>query len=412
MTDLLVRDAHLVTDDQSGSATASILIEGGRISQVGAVADRVLQDVAVLDAHGAWVLPGLSDIHCHLCYDFPRRFRNVTDPAIGVVSIGNAAAKLAAGVTLVRDLGAMAQRNVALADAVKDGRVEGPMMVTSGDMISAVGGHMHHYSRQVSSIEDMRRAVNDQIDAGAEWIKLMVSGGLAVSGERWEDLQLSGAHTRAAVEEAHSRGIRVAAHAHPKEAILSAIASGCDTIEHATCIDEEVIDALLTNDVAIVPTLAVYDRIATGANGIDLILQKAAQDVWALKVPALQAAYAAGVRIGIGTDSGGSFPAGDISMEVSLLVKHVGVPVSSALTMASLGNAEILGMAQARGSIDVGKVGDLVLVDADPRADVSALARVSAVVQAGALAGARAGNVSSDPLKKYKGNIECSDRHV
>lgn len=387
MTALLIRDVHLVMPGNTSPGQTSVLIDSGIITDIGPASSIVVEG-AVLDGGGAWALAGMSDVHCHLCYDYPSRFRDPKDPIIGAVSIANAAAKLAAGVTAVRDVGAMAHRNVALAHAIAADKVLGPTVLAAGDIISAVGGHMHHYAREVSGPTEMRVAVKEQLDAGAQCIKLMVSGGIAVSGERWDDVQLTDEEIRAAVDQAHEFGVPVAAHAHPKEAILSAIRNGCDTVEHATFLDEEVIDGLLNSDVAIIPTLSVYDRLARCNDRHSSERQQAAQEVWTTKIPRLRAAYAAGVRIGIGTDSGSSFPAGDIYTEVRLLVEEIGVPLREALTMVTLGNAVILGREKTHGSLEIGKAGDLVILEADPITDLSALSRVKAVVKAGEVVGA------------------------
>ena len=386
---LLIRHARPLIKEGFG-VPSSVVVKNGHIGQIGDGDLKSLDDLPVLDAREGWLLPAPSDLHCHLCYDYPRRYRHKDDPLINVVSTGNAAAKLAAGVTLVRDLGGISQRNIGLARQIDKGALLGPEMLTAGDIIAAPGGHMSHYARQVRGQAEMRQAVRDQVLAGAEWVKLMVSGGVAAAGERWDYVQLSQADVTAAVDEAHALGAHVAAHAHPKSAILQAIASGCDTIEHATFVDQEVIDALLKSNTTIVPTLSVYDRIRKGGDAIDQGLAATVQVLWEAKLPALRGAFEAGVRIGVGTDSGGSFPANDIATEMRLMEAELGISAMQVIRMATYGNGLVLGRPSISGYVESGAVADLIIVDSDPLGDLSALSRVTAVIKSGNVVGAPA----------------------
>jgi imidazolonepropionase-like amidohydrolase len=386
VADLLIRNVRLRA---TGDEAQTLSIRAGKIASIAPTSAAAVHGPAtgnVLEGDGRWLLAGLIDAHCHLCYDYPRRIRDPRDTVIGAVAAGNAAAKLACGVTTVRDLGAMAQRNLSLVRDIDEGRVIGPRVSAAGDIISAVDGHMGHYSRQVAGVDDIRAAVREQARAGAEWIKLMVSGGVATTDERWDDVQLSEAEVAAAVDEAHTHGLPVAAHAHPSRAITVAARAGCDTIEHATELDEQAIDALAENECSIVPTMSVYARIIADPTTPGVIRDQT-REIWERKIPLLRRAHEAGIRIGIGTDSGGSFPASDICTELRLLSDEIGLTNTEVIGAATSGNAAILGKAESLGKVEVGYEGDFILVGADPYTDLSALARVEVVVRAGKVVG-------------------------
>lgn len=301
---------------------------------------------------------------------------------VPTVAAANARAKLASGVTTVRDLGGIDRRNIEVGRAIESGDLPGPRVVPAGDFISAPGGHCHYWAREARGALAVRDAVGEQLDAGAQVIKLMASGGVAVPGERPTEAELTAEEIGAAVSESHARGVRVAAHAHPAAAIGMAVAAGCDTIEHGTWLDPHLIAQMVERRTALVPTLSVYDRMARNVDGIDAGLSATARAIWERKTPLLQEAWAAGVRIGVGTDAGSYFPSNDIATELELLVE-IGLSPSQALEAATAGNADILGLGTEIGVVEPERVADLLLVDGEPLRDVGDVRRLWRVVVRG-----------------------------
>jgi imidazolonepropionase-like amidohydrolase len=224
--------------------------------------------------------------------------------------------------------------------------------------------------------------VREQIKAGADLIKLMLSGGAANVGERPDRMQLKEDEIRAALVEATEAGRRVAAHALPSRAIQIAADAGVSSIEHGAFLDEPAIDAMVRNGTFLVPTEAVYERIANNVDGWSEDKAVAAQAIVAVKLPALKHAIEAGVKIGIGTDSGRHFPSNDIASEL-IAVSSAGMDTESVLLAATRGNAELLGLSEEIGTIEVGKRADLVVLQGDPRQDLEHLRAVRLVIRQG-----------------------------
>jgi imidazolonepropionase-like amidohydrolase len=192
-------------------------------------------------------------------------------------------------------------------------------------------------------------------------------------------MQLQPDEIQAAVLEAREAGRRVAAHAHPARAIRVAAEAGVVSIEHGALLDDEAIEALVRCGTYLVPTQAVYQRIADNVDGWPAGKAEVAQGIMAEKVPTLRRAIQAGVKIGVGTDSGRHFPAGAIADEV-LALAGAGLSPEQALLAATRGNAELLGLQDEVGTVEVGKRADLVLLGGDPLADLGHLKDVRLVV--------------------------------
>lgn len=335
----------------------------------------------VVDARGRFLMAGLIDAHSHLALpDVPERPE--PHPDTPFLAARAARAKLSAGVTTVRDVGGNNHVDLALKRAIDRGDVIGPRMLVAGKPIAATGGHIWYWAREADGPDEVRRAVREQIKAGADLIKLMLSGGAANVGERPDRMQLKEDEIRVAVAEATEAGRRVAAHALPSRAIQIAADAGIASIEHGAFLDEPAIEALVRNGTYLVPTQAVYQRIADNVDGWSEDKARAAQAIVERKMPALRKAIEAGVKIGIGTDSGRHFPSNEIASELAVL-GQVGLAPEAALLAATRGNAELLGIENEIGTIEVGKRADLVLLHADPRADIGQVRNVELIVRDG-----------------------------
>lgn len=345
----------------------TVLIERGRIASVGPDGS-VPRDATVLDADGLFLMAGFIDAHTHLALpDVPER--REPHPSTPFLAARAAREKLASGVTTVRDVAGNNHVDLALRAAIRRGDVHGPTMLAAGKAISATGGHIHYWAREADGPDAVRQAVREQIKAGADLIKLMLSGGSANVGEQPERMQLQPDEIRVAVLEAREAGRRVAAHAHPSHAICTAAEAGVASIEHGAMLDDAAIEALLRHDVVLVPTQAVYQRIADNVDGWPAEKAELAQGIMARKVPALRRAIEAGVKIGVGTDSGRHFPSGEITSEM-LALEAAGMPREQVLRAVTRGNADLLGLADA-GTVEPGRLADLVLLGRSPLEDLA-----------------------------------------
>jgi imidazolonepropionase-like amidohydrolase len=361
---------------------ASVLLAEGRIVDIGhEVAHQ--PDAQVVDLRGRFVMPGFIDAHTHLALWAPHLQRDPA-PATGFWAIRAAREMLASGVTTVRDLGGVNAVDIALRDAIAQGLVPGPRMLVSGKYIVPTGGHVHWWGRVADGVEEVRKAVREQIHAGVDVIKLMATGGAGSAGENPQRMHMRPEEIEAAVHEADEAGKPVAVHAHPARAIQACAEAGVTSVEHAMGLDAETIEVVLKHDMWVVPTQAAYKRMAENIDNLPESIVSIARGVYEAKVPTAQEAIKAGVRIGVGTDCSRHYPhTGYVGEMVALA--EAGMSNEDVLLAATNGNAELLGLSDDIGTVEVGKRGDLVVLNADPLEDLNAAWDVHHVVQGGVL---------------------------
>jgi imidazolonepropionase-like amidohydrolase len=373
-------------DPRSG---ATVVLEGDRIIAVGT--GRPPAGSRVLDLGGRTLIPGLFNCHVHLQLDAgPTPLVALEDESPDVTRVRareRAARMLRAGVTTVRDCGARDWQVIELRRSVDEGIVSGPRILACGRALCLAGGHAQVVGEPVKVVDDVPGAVRRQIEAGADFIKAMATGGFGKAGERLDHSELDLEQLAAAADAAHAAGRRLTVHAYGTRGIRDAIAAGADSVEHATFLDDEVLRLLKERGIFIVPTLTNTYRVATeGAKGgvPPYIIASAAAALPAMLANAGRA-WRAGARMALGTDAGSWInPHDDIATELRLRVQ-VGVPPLAALTMATRWSAECLGIADRVGTLEPGKLADVVVLDGDPLTDLSALERVQAVFKGGEL---------------------------
>jgi len=339
------------------------------------------------DLAGRYIVPGLIDMHCHLTNSAGTVEATLAQsiPERSMRAARNAAVTLASGVTTCRDPGGVGHVDIALRDAIAQGLVEGPTLRIAGRAIAMTGGHGWFLGVEGDGPEEIRKLARTQIKAGADWIKLMASGGFADPHEDPQAVQLDRDEMAAGVGEAHKAGRKAAAHAHPAQAMRNAILAGVDTVEHASFPDGECIDLLLERRVAICPTFTIYHHMKE--RGPEFGLPAAVGDVtrrlWDRKVECFRRCLEAGVRVVAGTDSGSpGGHHGDLATELELLVRF-GMTPYEALRAATHEAATVLGMEAEVGSLAAGKRADLVVLEGDPLRDPGALRRPLAVMKDG-----------------------------
>jgi imidazolonepropionase-like amidohydrolase len=369
-----------------------VVIEGDRIGSVGlADATTVPTGAEVIDVAGKTVMPGLINCHAHLCLDgspdpvAALKQRSFTESVL--IAAKHAAATLRAGVTTVRDLGGWEGIDLGLKKAINDGLIPGPRMLVSGKLLCMTGGTAHLIGREVDGPDEARKGAREQLKAGVDVIKVMATGGVMTPGTDPGSVQLTFEELRAAVEEAKKAGKLTAAHAYGATGIKNAIRAGSDSIEHGFFLDAEAIDMMLERGTVLVPTFApLYEIIERGPEfSIPAPVIGKAQRASDAHLDSFRRAREAGVRIAAGNDGGTPFnPADNLAGELQRMVAAGMTPVE-ALAAAHSTAAELLRMSEQIGTVEPGKLADLVVLDADPQADISAVRQVHMVIKAGQL---------------------------
>ena len=381
----------------------TIVIDGGRIVAIESgyrapsVGDRVV------DLKNSTLMPGLMDMHVHITSEYSRtseldRFKK-DGPDIALDGAMFAERTLQAGFTTVRDLGDGFRASLALRNAINAGKLAGPRIFAAGKSIATTGGHAdptngwadHLGGANVGPLdgvvngeEQAAQAVRQRYKEGSDLIKITATGGVLSVAKNGLNPQFTEEEIRSVVQTARDYGFKVAAHAHGAEGMKRAVRAGVDTIEHGTFMDDETIKLMKERGTYYVPTITagawVFDRSKEEGFFPALVRPKAA-----MIGPQIQGtfakAYKAGVKILFGTDTGVSAH-GQNAREFVLMVES-GMPAMEAIKSATSVSAKYLEIDDRLGSVEVGKVADLVAVPGDPIKDISAMQRVHFVMKDG-----------------------------
>jgi imidazolonepropionase-like amidohydrolase len=371
----------------------AVHVEGGRIVEVRAGREREQPTPGAepIELGDATLMPGLIDLHTHLTAWANRWPRPTFDAGTryALQAAANCRAALAAGVTTIRDAGSYEDVAVATRDAVQEGVIAGPRILATRKAVTIPGalgpdartthlGPTDGWMEEASGADGMRQAVRGQLKRGADWIKLYYERG------DWTTDELA-----AAVDAAHSAGVRVMCHANRPTAIKAAIAAGVDTVEHGIEADEEDLAAMAERGIGWVPTLfIVEDRYRAMHDAATAAAQAAYLPLLRLRDghrEAFRRGLALGVRIGAGLDAlpdEGAVPFGGLAEELCLMVE-LGMAPAAALHAATAAAAELLALSDELGAIRPGRAADLIATTGDPLADVGALRDVRFVMRAG-----------------------------
>jgi imidazolonepropionase-like amidohydrolase len=373
----------------------NLVVEGERIAALGTGQEIKIpggQGVHVIDAEGATVLPGLMDMHVHIVGEMTveERIAGLTPRAITAQMMrvmGAMEVVARSGVTTLRDAGFPHHGVFSLREAIDSGLCLGPRLFLSGRALCTTGGHGERISVQADGCDAVRRAARAEMKAGAEWIKLMATGGTATPGERTLDVQFTVAEMAAAVDEAHRRGKRVCAHCSCLAGARAVIEAGVDSVEHGIVLDEKSVGDMVDEEIWLVPSLkctAIEGKAGPGSGIPDFVRQKA-REIYKTQMRSFQRALAAGVQIAAGTDAGPDYlPLGRESLVLELaLMVELGMTPPEAIESCTRQAARLLGVEEDLGTLEVGKVADILVVDGDPLADISALNQVRHVVKEG-----------------------------
>jgi imidazolonepropionase-like amidohydrolase len=362
----------------------SVVVEKGVITAV--VEDGRAPRGNGLDLAGHTLLPGLINCHVHLCFgaeaDPVRPMREEPLALTAIKALLRARETARAGVTTVRDLGGRDYVEIAVRRAIQEELIDGPRIVAAGRPVCMTGGHGHWLGREADGPDDARKAVREQLKAGADVIKIIATGGVMTPGVEPGSPQLTLDEMRAAIEEARKAGRRTAAHAMAATGISDAIDAGITSIEHGVFLTEEIVAHMRRDGTFLVPTLNAPAAIATGglAAGIPEYMVRKSEQVVPAHVASFQLAHRAGVRIAAGADSGTPLNFhGSLLPELTLMVKYGMTPLE-VIRSATVTAADCLGLGEVTGRVAPGYAADLIAVAGDPAERVEALADLRLVM--------------------------------
>ena len=382
---LLLTNARLL--DGTGAPArerASVLVRDGRIAAIDGADPPA--DCRVLDVGGRTLMPGLVDAHAHLTAKLPAPAEGA-EPLLSGTAAHVVAAHLAEalrrGVTTIRDVGSYGSTAVEARQAMRLGAFRGPRLLTCGRIVSATspgGRFFDGMYREADGPDDIRRAVREQLRHGADFVKVMTTGARSVELEDPDPAQLTNTEVETLTDEAHRLGYRVAAHAEGLAGTQIAIEAGIDTIEHGMYLNQrpDLLERMARTGQVLVPTLSCFygvagtdERGGSAASTWSPLLVELARHNLEQADSTLAAARAAGVKIALGHDW---MPFYDSAVELERMVHH-GMPAAEALVAATATGADALGLADQLGTVEAGRIADLVVVDGDPLSDPGLLRR-------------------------------------
>jgi len=387
------------SDDVQTQVT--LIIEGNKIKAIEKGFSKPGKDDNLIDLSKKTVMPGLIDMHVHLEVEPSKdnQLRGFTQNPADIAFKSTVFAKqtLLAGFTTVRDLGGSGV-NISLRNAINQQTVIGPRILTAGKSIATTGGHAdptNGYRKNlmgdpgpnegvINGPDDARKAVRQRYKDGSDLIKITATGGVLSIAKDGSGPQFTDEELNAIIETAHDYGMHTAAHAHGTEGMKRAVLAGITTIEHGTKMTEEIMDLMIQKGTYYVPTITagrfVGDQAKVPGYYHPLVVPKA------LEIgPQIQTtfgkAYKRGVNIAFGTDAG-VFPHGENGKEFGYMVE-AGMPPMAAIKSATAVNASILKMSAQIGTLEVGKLADIIATDENPLKNIRTMEKVSFVMKDG-----------------------------
>jgi len=385
-----------VVDLDGGSPlqNAVILVDGEKIVSIGS-ADEVSVEpgTEVIDVSGTWLIPGLMNMHTHYGLVLPGKMAaelaNETEGELTLRMAQAAREVLQAGVTTTRSPGDARHGDIALMKAINKGQAHGPRIFSAGEALVITGGHgSEHGVEYADGPYELMKAARREISAGATWVKILISGGIATDGGDISKALMTPEEINAVVDAAHRLGAKVAAHSGSSNATNVAIDAGIDSIEHGYTLDRDVLKKMAKHGTWLVPTIVVsqpatadfFERIGSPQWYLDR-RDSVGKEHWR----ALEMAIEEGVNIALGTDQLPHEPNDGTTATAREAQYYVeaGMTPLQALRAATIEPARMLEADDEIGSLEVGKYADIVAVNGDPTEDIKALRNIMFVMKGG-----------------------------
>ena len=379
----------------------SITIEKNIITSIDKGFIAIANDNTLLDLRGKTLMPGLMDMHVHFGQEYQSKSKRpikVERETSAILAAKHALVTLKAGFTTVRQVGDSGFVAISLRDLINSGYIKGPRIFTSGRSIATTGGHADQTNgKNIESYDyptaedgvingpyEAYTAVRQRYKDGADGIKLTVTGGVLSVAKSGDNPQFTIEEIDAVVSAAKDYGMWVAVHAHGSEGMKRAVIAGVDSVEHGTYMTEEVMDLMIENNTYYVPTISAGEFVAEKSlidNYFPDIVRPKAASVGPQIGGTFSIASKRGVKIAFGTDVGVQ-PHGTNWKEFYYMVKY-GMSEIKAIKAATINTAELLEIDSSLGSIEVGKIADLIAVNSSPLKDISTMQNVSFVMKEG-----------------------------
>jgi len=357
-----------------------VLIEGDRITAMGArSAVQVPRDAQVFDWTGSTAMPGLIDAHEHLGIDLGDEEGQLDQPIEYTVArcVRTARVIISAGITTIRDCGERGAVGPTMRRAIEDGIVPGPRILAAGRNICRTGGHGWKMGLEADGPDGLRAAVRLLCREGSDVIKIMASGGISTAGSTVMAPEFTDEEFHAVIDEAHRRGRRVAAHGHGGPGVAAAVRAGVDSIEHGLFLTDEDVALMAARGAYLVVTAGSFYVIRDNPD-VPRFQKDKVGDAIETHRAMLGRTRGTGLRIAVGTDE----CHGRLWFEMQLL-HEIGYEPMEAILAATSSGADLLGVGDRVGTLQPGKLADVIAIPGDPLADLTLIQRVGAVLKGG-----------------------------
>ena len=379
---------------QAMTPDAVVLMENTRIAAVGpALSVELPPDIEVVDLGDRTIMPGLIDAHVHILFTGGPRSgeesRSMSDNQALLTGVQNAQLGLRSGLTTVRDCGDRNYLSLELRDFINAGHLTGPRIVCSGPVITTTAGQLWWSGIECDTDDELRRAVRTLVKNRVDFIKLMGSGGNATPGSNPEVSQYNISGFQAVTEDAHRMGKKVAAHVHGVDSIRLAVQAGIDTLEHVPFrtqgtieYDPRLVDDMIEKDLVVSLAMPATWYRLRAEDMVDIRAHP--QHLWTQRYDTIRRMFEAGVKLVVSSDQGStSTRINELALLMDFLVRELELPALEMLYGATGLAAEALGIDEDLGTLSPGKIADIVVLDGDPCADITALQRVHLVIKDG-----------------------------
>ena len=379
----------------------SITIDGNLIKSIDSGFIKLEDDDFLIDLRGYTLMPGLMDMHVHFGQEYQSKSERpikVERETSAIMASKHALTTLKAGFTTVRQVGDSGLVAISLRNLINSGQIDGPRIYTSGKSIATTGGHADPTNGKdsdsyeypvaedgvINGPYDAYTAVRQRYKDGADGIKLTVTGGVLSVAKSGDNPQFTEEEVEAVVKAAKDYGMWVAVHAHGAEGMKRAVIAGVDSVEHGTFMTNEIMDLMINRGTYYVPTISAGEFVAEKAkidNYFPEIIRPKAASVGPQIGDTFNKAYKRGVKIAFGTDACVQ-PHGTNWKEFVYMVKF-GMPPMETIQSATISTAKMLDIDSTLGSIEVGKIADLIAVNGDPIQDIKVMEKISFVMKEG-----------------------------